>query len=50
MRDARNQIAHEYPFEEEDKREEILYVLQQIPRLIEIVTRIEAKYNAAAKR
>lgn len=50
MRDARNQIAHEYPFEDEDKTEEVLYVLSQIPRLIAIVGRIEAKYDAAENR
>jgi len=45
LRSARNNIAHDYPYEEDDKIEAINYLILNIPYLMEIVTKIENEIN-----
>jgi len=45
LRSARNSIAHDYPYEEDDKIEAINYLIVNIPYLIKIVEKIENEIN-----
>ena len=43
FRKARNLIAHDYPYDVEEKVEAINYLVERIPVLMEVVKRIEGK-------
>ncbi len=43
FRKVRNLITHEYPFNLEERIEAINYLIENVPNLIEVVERIEAK-------
>jgi hypothetical protein len=45
FRSVRNSIAHDYPYEENDKIEAINYLIVNIPYLINIIEKIEHEIN-----
>lgn len=45
LRSARNSIAHDYPYEDEDKIEAVNFLIKNVSYLIKIVKRIENEIN-----